>query len=160
MGGVQMLLVLGAMLLLSILVLNTNRAKFFSEQEMAQAEYTLTATAVGQSLVSEIGSKSFDAATATNEFADVSSFTAPNSLGHSSSEVYPNYNDVDDFNGFATSVNTPRAGLFRISVIIDYVHPSYLDVRSSVRTRMKRIRVSVASDFLDTPVTLVYYKSH
>ncbi|MFZ1731892.1 MAG: hypothetical protein WBQ23_13315 [Bacteroidota bacterium] len=160
MGGVQMLLVLGAMLLLSILVLNTNRARFMSEQQMAQSEYTIAATAVGQSLISEISSKTFDAATSTYEFAAVSSFTAPNSLGHNSSEVYPNYNDVDDYHGFNTEISTPRAGTFRLSVVVDYVNPATPDVRSSVRTRTKRIRVGVASDFLDTPVNLVYYKSH
>ncbi|MFA6235627.1 MAG: hypothetical protein WC824_15770, partial [Bacteroidota bacterium] len=89
MGGVQMLLVLGAMMLLSLLILNTNRAKFFSEQQMAQSEYTIAANAIGQSLISEINSKAFDAATIADEFADVPAFTAPASLGHNPSEVYP-----------------------------------------------------------------------
>lgn len=155
-----MLLVLGAMMLLSILVLNTNRARFFSEQQMAQAEYTIAATAVGQTLISEIASKTYDAATSSDEFAEVSSFTAPGSLGHNSSEVYPNYNDVDDFHGFNTEISTPRAGAFRLSVLVDYVNPETPEVRSSVRTRTKRIRVAISSDFMDTPVNLVYYKSH
>jgi hypothetical protein len=111
-------------------------------------------------LISEINSKAFDAATIADEFADVPAFTAPASLGHNSSEVYPNYNDADDYHGYTTTVSSPRAGSFRLSVLVDYVNPGSLDVRSSIRTRMKRIRVSVASDFLDNPVTLVYYKSH
>ena len=157
MGGVQMMLVLGAMVLLSLLVLGINRAQFFSEQQMAQSEYL---TAVGQTLVSEIAGKHYDAATASNEKAPVSSFTAPGSLGNGWWESYPNFNDFDDYHRFTTTVNTPRAGSFRVSCLVDYVNPSTPNQRSSVRTRTKRLRVSIDSDFLDTPVNLVYYKSH
>ena len=160
MGGVQMMLVLGAMVLLSLLVLSINRAQFFSEQQMSQSEYLMAATAVGQTLISEISSKTFDAATATDEKAPVSSFTAPGSLGHGSWEVYPNYNDFDDYHRFTTTVSTPRAGDFRVSCLVDYINPDTPNQRSSVRTRTKRLRVTITSAFLDDPVQLVYYKSH
>ncbi len=160
MSGAQMFLVLGAILLLSVLLLNTNRTKLLNEQQMSQSEYTIAATAVGQSLISEINSKSFDAATTTDEKAAVSKFTAPRSLGHASSEVYPNYNDVDDYHKLVTKISTPRAGEFDLSVLVDYVNPATPDARSYVRTRTKRIRVVVSSVFMETPVNLVYFKSH
>lgn len=160
MGGAQMMLVLGALVLLSLMVLNINRAQLESERQMSQAEYILAATAVGQSMISEISSKDYDAATASDESAPVSSFTSPKYLGPGSWEAYPNFNDVDDFHRFNTTVNTPRAGTFRISCLVDYVDPMQPNISSGVRTRTKRLRVTVESDFLDEAVNLVYYKSH
>jgi Flp pilus assembly protein TadG len=160
MGGVQMMLVLGAMVLLSLLVLNINRTQMFSEQQMSQSEYTMAATAVGQSLVNEAAGKAFDAATATDEKAAVSTFTAPRSLGRGSWETYPDFNDFDDYHRFTTTRSTPRAGTFRLAGSVDYVNPATPNTASNVRTRMKRIRVTVTSDFMDQPVILVHYKSH
>lgn len=160
MGGVQMMLVLCAMVLLSLLVLNINRAQLVSDDQMSQSEYIMAATAVGQTLISEISSKSFDAATASDEKAPLTAFTAPGSLGNGYWESYPNFNDFDDYHRFTTTVSTPRAGTFRISALVDYVTLANPNTRSSVRTRTKRLRLTVDSDLLDVPVNLVYYKSH
>jgi hypothetical protein len=160
MGGVQMMLVLSAMVLLSLLVLNIKRAQLVSDQQMSQSEYIIAATAVGQTLISEIAGKPYDAATASDEKAPLASFTAPGSLGHGSWESYPNFNDFDDYHRFTTTVSTPRAGLFRIATLVDYVTLSNPNTRSTIRTRTKRLRVTVDSEFLDSPVNLVYFKSH
>ncbi|MCB2205805.1 hypothetical protein KQI65_13755 [bacterium] len=154
-----MMLVLAAMTLLSILVLSMNRAKLFSDEQLSQAEYTMAATAVGQTLINDIVSKEYDAATVGKDFVDVSQFTAPQSLGHGSWESYPNFNDVDDYNRLRTTVNTPRAGSFDLTCRVHYVNPSNPDTPVYVRTRSKRIEVSVNSAFLAHPVTLVSYKS-
>lgn len=160
MNGVQMMLVLGALTLLSVLVLTLNRAKLFSDRQMSNAEYVMAATAVGQTLINEISTKEFDAATANNPEAEVSSFTAPRSLGHGSWESYPNFNDVDDFNRYTTTVSTPRAGDFQLSCLVQYVNPSSPDAPVSYRTRTKRVTVTITSPLMDHPVTLTYFKSH
>ncbi|MCZ7555974.1 MAG: hypothetical protein M5R41_06180 [Bacteroidia bacterium] len=155
-----MMLVLGAMVLLSLLVLNINRTQLFSEQQMSQSEYIMAATAVGQSMVNEAAGKAFDAATATDEKATVATFTAPGSLGRGSWEAYPNFNDFDDYHRYSTTRSTPRAGSFRLLGAVDYVNPATPNKTSSVRTRMKRLRVTITSEFMEQPVILVHYKSH
>ena len=159
MGGVQTMLVLAALTLLSVLVLSMNRAKLMSDEQLSQAEYVMAATAVGQTLINDIGTKAFDAATATDDFAELSSFTAPSALGHGWWESYPNFNDVDDYNRLSTTVSTPRAGDFRLSCRVHYVQPSQPDIPVNIRTRTKRVVVSVSSPFLTRPVTLISYKS-
>lgn len=160
MNGVQMMLVLGALTLLSVLVLTLNRAKLFSDQQVSNAEYVMAATAVGQTLINEISTKDFDAATASDPDADVSSFTGPRSLGHGWWESYPHFNDVDDFNRYTTTVSTPRAGVFRLSCSVQYVEPSNPDHPVKHRTRTKRVTVVITSPLMDHPVTLTYFKSH
>ncbi|MBN1447661.1 MAG: hypothetical protein JXA28_07000 [Bacteroidetes bacterium] len=115
MNGVQKMLVLGALTLLSILFLTLNRAQLFSDQQMSNAVYVMVATAAGQTLINEISTKSYDGATAGDEDAEVASFTAPGALGAGWWESYPTFNDVDDDNRFSTSVSTPRAGDFELS---------------------------------------------
>jgi hypothetical protein len=160
MGGVQMMLVLAALTLLSILVLSMNRAKLFSDEQLSQAEYMMEATAVGQTLINDIHTKEFDAATATDPDAEVSSFTAPGSLGHGWWESYPNFNDVDDYNRLQTTISTPRAGNLTLACRVQYVDPAQPNTPVNMRTRTKRITVIVTSPFLNDPVTLVSYKSY
>ena len=160
MSGVQMMLVLGAITLLSLLVLNLNGSLLSSDDQMAQAEYTMAATSVGQMMLAKIASKEFDAATVTDQFADPSTFTSPSGLGHAPGEIYPNFNDVDDFHRFTTAVSTPRAGVFNVACLVDYVQPDNPDVPASVQTRTKRVRVAISSPFLAQPVRLVYYRTH
>ena len=84
MSGIQMMLVLASLTLLSILVLSMNRAKLFSDEQLSQSEYIMAATAVGQTLINEISSKSYDAATVSDPHAEISKFTSPGGLGHGS----------------------------------------------------------------------------
>ena len=160
MGGVQMMLVLGATLLLSLLVLNVNRAVLTSGEQTSNAEYTLTATSVGQTIINEIASRTYDAATATNPKADSTQFTAPWSLGPGSWEHYPNFNDVDDFNNYTTTVATPRAGDYSLRCQVRYVRPHAPDQPLNVRTRTKRVEVIVSHPMMRDNIRLYYYRSH
>ena len=160
MNGTQMMLVLGAVVLLSLLVLNLGSSMLYSDDQMSQNEYTMAATTVAQTMLAEIGTKAFDFATVSDEFADPSTFTSPGGLGHGSWETYPNFNDVDDYNRLSTTMSTPRAGDFDVYCRVEYVDPANPDNPVSVRTRTKRVRVTVSSQLLAQPVTLIQYKSH
>jgi hypothetical protein len=160
MGGVQMMLVLGATLLLSLLVLNVNRSVLSSAGQTSQAEYTLAATSVGQTLINEIASKAFDAATVADPMADSTKFTSPYGLGRGSWEIYPDFNDVDDYHRFSTTISTPRAGDFTLRCNVHYVRPQAPDQRVNVRTRSKRVEVIVSHPLMQDDVRLYYYRSH
>jgi len=160
MNGLQMMLVLAALTLLSVLVLTLNRGKLFSDQQVSNAEYVMAATAVGQTLINEIATKKFDAATVKNPDAEISSFTAPRSLGHGAWESYPSFNDVDDFNGYTTTVRTPRTGDFRLSSRVQYVDAANPDTPVKHRTHTKRVTVTISSPLMEHPVTLTYFKRH
>ena len=160
MGGMQMMLVIGALMILSITTLNLNRAQFLSETDLSESEYTMTATSVGQTLLNEIGTKAFDQATALSDTAGLASFAAPGALGPNAGEVYPLFNDVDDYNRFSTSVMSARAGEFTIACAVVYVNIATPNTVSTIRTRTKRVTLTVTSPLMSDPVNLVYYKSY
>jgi hypothetical protein len=160
MGGMQMMLVIGALMMLSVLTLNLNRAQFMNSTEMSESEFIMTGTAIGQTIINEIGTKAYDQITVASDTASLASFTAPNALGPNTGEVYPLFNDVDDYNRLSTVVGSPRAGDFTVRGSVDYVDPSTPNTTSTIRTRTKRVRLTVTSPFMTTPVNLVYYKSY
>ena len=160
MAGMQMMLVIGALMMLSVLTLNLNRAQILSDTELSESEYILTATAIGQTIINEIGTKAYDQATVSSDTASLASFAAPNALGPNTGESYPLLNDVDDYNRLSTTVGSARAGDFTVSCAVAYVDPATPNTIATVRTRTKRVRMTVTSPFMTTPVNLVYYKSY
>ncbi len=160
MNGVQMMLLIGASMLLSIHIINVNRASLYSDDQMSQAEYTMAATSLGQSLMHEIASKSFDESTIADPFAEVTTFTAAGSLGPTGGESYPNFNDVDDYNGFKTVLSSPRTGAFDVACRVQYVNAQFPDIPVSTATRTKRITMVLTSSRMIDPVVLTYFSSH
>lgn len=112
----------------------------------ARSEQLADATFYAQQLMEEIKSKKFvDPEDPTN------TALGPNG------EIYPLFDDVDDFNGCAdSSVTTPASGFTR-SGVVDYVTLSGTTwIPSGSSTPYKRITVSVSrTDNLVSDVSLV-----
>jgi len=80
-----------------------------------------------------------------------------NTLGANADDVYPNYNDVDDYNGYN---DTPAAGFSRRAAV-DYVNLSASQWAGSASpTDFKRVNVTVSSNSRFTGnITLEYVAS-
>lgn len=166
----QMLLVLGAIVIFSMIVLNVNKALLNSTEMSLEAESTVTATTLAQSIITEITSKAFDTYTANSTVESVDELTSAYGLGRAWSENitvddtnlddYSDLNDIDDFNGHSDVVNTPRFGDYTLSMEVKYVNPSNPDQVVYTRTWMKRIKVTVTGPSLEQPLTLYYYSSY
>ena len=176
----QMMLVIGAVVLLGVLILNANSSVYQATDTMYTSEFGVTAISLATSIVEEASGKMFDKAIAdTNAAAvyDSSYFTAPGLLGPDAGESYhgaKDFNDFDDFNGLflvyksnvaADTASTPgsnwetiipgiRAKYF-VHCTVCYVNPPNLDVAYTVRqTWHKKIIVTVTSP--SSSDTLVY----
>jgi len=156
----QMLLVLGALVIFSMLALSMNSSILTSTETSIETESIRTATDVAQSMTSEITSKEFDLAVTNGTLDDIMDLTAPYSLGPAWNESYPNYNDVDDFDDFSKTVTTPRLGDFTINVEVKYVPRNNPDQVVYYRTKMKRIKVVVNGPSLENPVTVYSWKCY
>ncbi len=101
----QSMLALGALILLGVLTLNTNRAILTHDDDMNVDESRITAMALAQSLAEEAGAKYFDAQPEDQPpgvLNNTSDLTPVNALGHGATEHYRggahDFNDFDDFN--------------------------------------------------------------
>jgi hypothetical protein len=160
MNSGQMMMVLGAAIMFSLLTLSTNRGIINSTRTISESEQVLTATQLGDGMIAEIISKAFDAATADTFITNLNLLTAPGSLGPRSDEVYPNFNDVDDYHRLIRNINTPRMGVFCVECDVCYVNDLNPNQVVWSKTAMKRIKVTVSQQNLPKSVLLYYYISY
>ena len=144
----QTLLAVGAMILLSVLILRVNGTFLTTGTTIMNTKFDILATSIATSKIEEISRKRFDEFTTQ---APATSLTQLSSvLGPDGSEnVTPRnpalYDDIDDYNGDTTIVNDMPSAIFNVLCRVTYVNPDNLDGSTSARTWFKKITVIVSS---------------
>ena len=168
MGTGQMLSVLGAIMILSMVSLAINTMIIGKTTTMLEAEASLTAISLAQTMIDEILTKSYDLATVTQKVYDPTLFTAASGLGPNSTETsnvplpdaatpfksYKYYNDVDDYNGYRRTASTPLLGKFTIVDTVYYVSESNPNQKLSTQTFFKKIVVTVRHPNMSYPLQM------
>jgi hypothetical protein len=152
----QTLLSIGALLVLSLVSLNFNSTVLTNTTVEVENKVYLTAFSLADDLIEEIKQKAFDAATIDFPTTDPSDLTSPYSLGHGSWEIYPAYNDIDDFNNFVKTVSAPHAENYEVTCTVTYVDGDNPDVVVWTQTFYKKVTVTVSSPYLRSPITLAH----
>ena len=170
----QMMMVIGAIVMLGVLILNTNSTIYQTTDIMYSSEFGVTAISLSTSLVEEAMGKMFDQAVADSNagaLMDSTLLTQPGSLSAEAGESYrgnvvgtTDFNDFDDYNGLkicyhseVPADNDATPGYVQVMVpgirakyyvtcTVTYVNPPYLDVPYTVRqTWHKKLTVTVTS---------------
>lgn len=156
MQGIQSILAMGALILLALLSFNFNSAVLQNSTADVENKVAMTAISLGDDLIEEMKSRSFDQTTVEFPTSNPASLTPVDSLGPETGEVYPNFNDVDDFNGYVQHVSTPFAEDYHISCLVQYVDPNNPDNVSSTQTFFKKATVSITSPYMRYSIKLSY----
>lgn len=137
----QMIMTLGAMLLLAAIMLRVNTANLTNESIRDDAQYGVLATSIATSIIEEAQSKAFDEKTDT---INVSATTQLSSvLGPESGETENTFDDFDDYNGFSKRDSTMPSAVFDISCQVVYVKPDNILGSTTERTWNKKLIVTV-----------------
>lgn len=159
----QILLVLGAFTILSILTLGWNRTTYGTVELGLEMEATLNALSIGQSMLDEVMSKGFDQKTLGGTVAyNYSQITPYGSLGPESGEAISGidsaytsggtfhdfmskskFNDVDDYDLYHRIVFDPRMGYFDVFDSVKYVSEFTPNKDTTAATFYKKIVVVV-----------------
>lgn len=165
------ILTTGALMLLGFFILTNNTIITRNALLEQETSYSLTAIALGQSLIEEVKMKSFDEATISSAISSTSLLTSPVLLGTegvSESIRLPDteaggifraataYDDADDYNNYRRTVSTPTAGNFSVTSVVTYVDINDPSVVSGVCTWAKKITVTVTNNFMPDYVILEY----
>jgi len=162
----QMLLVLGALIILSMTSMGVNTMIINKTETMLDAEAGLEATSLAQTMIDEVMTKSYDNATVTEKVYHEADLTDAEGLGCSSTERYnvpqPDttlksmkyYNDVDDYHGYTRVFSTPLMGKFTIKDTVFYVIEANPDQKSLGETFHKKVVVTVTHPNLLRPLQL------
>lgn len=156
MSNTHSTLSIGALILLSLVNIRFNSALLENQTIETENKIYLTAFSLADDLIEEIKQKSFDAATVDFPTTDRSDLTPYNYFGPASSEVYPNYNDIDDYQGYSRTISLPHAEDYLVSCEVWYVDESNPDKISYTQTFYKKVKVTVTSPYLNKPVSLSF----
>ena len=154
MNGVQTILTIGGMMLLAFISLQFNSSVLQSSTADLHNKVYLTAFSIADNLIEEIKGKSFDQTTINLTTTNPASLTPVANLGPDSGEVYPNYNDVDDYNGFKDTTAAPYFETYYTSCTVQYVDSNNQDAVSSIQTFYKKVTVTVSSPYLSDPISI------
>lgn len=154
MNSGQSLLSIGALIIFSLVSINFNSSVLTNTTVEVENKVYLTAFSLADDLIEEIKQKAFDAATVDFPTTNPASLTGAYSLGHSGSEVYPNFNDIDDFNNFNKTVSAPHAENYQITCRVYYVDGDDPDTIVWTQTFYKKVVVTVSSPYLRKSIIL------
>ena len=166
--GVNTLLTIGGLLLVSIFILSGNQLITANSTVAEQGEAVLTAFSMAQSVIDEAKSKSFDekAIAGTVAVSDSlsstlgvdagESITTPDTQTESGFSSGTHFDDFDDYNGYSRTVSTPRGAGYHVSVAVDYVAETNPDSTIAGKSFCKIMSVIVTSPYFTSPVSLSY----
>jgi hypothetical protein len=164
----QMLLVVGAMAILSTLTLSINTSILRAYMISYDSEATIDAVSIGQTMIDEINTQAFDSVTwgsatildpalctPTNRFGpDLPSekIFSPGQLDTLPYRSLSAFNDIDDYNGYGRLVKSAHLGNFIVRDSVFYVSESNHDSPSVPQTWFKKVEVTITHPNLLYPV--------
>jgi len=132
---------LGAMMLLSVIMLRVNTANLTNESIRDDAQYGVLANSIATSIIEEAQSKAFDEKTDTMNVTALTQLSSV--LGPETGETESTFDDFDDYNGFTKRDSTMPSTIFDISCQVVYVTPDNIEGSTTNRTWNKKIIVSI-----------------
>jgi hypothetical protein len=154
--NVQSMLTLGALTILAFVSMNFNSTILETQSVEIENKVALTAFSLADDLLEEIKVRAFDKNTLQFPTTNTASLTPVASLGPESGEVYPNYNDIDDYNNFTKQISAPHAENYTVKSKVQYVVEDNFSQVSTVPTFYKRVIIDVSSPYLRNPVSLSF----
>lgn len=155
MGRSEMLLLLAAIAIFGRYTLTINRTRYNNEFWIIQCENQTMAVSLSEKIMEEAAGKAFDENTVSASLSGgLSGLTIPAQLGSEIGENYPSFNDIDDYHNLSTTYLANNGIQYLITATVGYVDENDIDTFQSNSTYLKRMNVTVTSDFLIKPVIL------
>ncbi len=161
----QMLITIGAIFLLTTVILNVNRGLMTTTTTMYDSRYHIMGISLATSTIERATGLAFDNESDTTDITSLAQLTLPGNLGIENGESSDNpeaFNDFDDYNCYRY---VPKADTIRLegtdSLLVyntlcqvDYVEPDNPEQVASNRTWHKRIVVKVFSNSMSDTVSM------
>ncbi|HEY6907014.1 MAG TPA: hypothetical protein VI230_06065 [Ignavibacteriaceae bacterium] len=154
MASIQSLLAIGALVIFSIISLLFNSSVLQNTTIEIEDKVYLTAFSLADDLIEEMKQKAFDERTVDFQAINKNQLTPPLSLGKDGTEVWPNFNDVDDYKGYTKLVDAPQAEGYTITCDV-----SYCDASGSLlpgQDYYKKVTITVSSEYLRDPFQMYF----
>ncbi|MEW5798758.1 MAG: hypothetical protein AB1728_07095 [Bacteroidota bacterium] len=152
MGLGQTLLTIMALMLMGRLILTVNRTTLDTGYTKDIAEYRITATSLGTSLLENANSLAFDEATVDTFLleSEINSLTVSGSFGADGGETsYSLFDDIDDYHNYERIDTLSNSAIFKTKGKVEYLDISGSTLSTTTSKKFnKLITVYVTSDYL------------
>jgi hypothetical protein len=148
MSGIQMLLALGAAILLSITIFITIRNTLLTEDVLYDSNFEITAISIGTSIIEDASKKKFDEVTDTMAITKTLPLTDPLVLGTEPGEDPNNrleFDDFDDYNGYSVVDSTMPTATFNYECKVEYIDEADPDIPINKKSFHKKLTIKVWS---------------
>ncbi len=154
-GRAELMILLGAIAIFGRFILTINTARFNTEFRVIAGEAQYVSASIAESVIDEASIKAFDQATTTFFLhGGISGLTDPSFLGPETGELYPNFNDIDDYHGLMLSDTVSNGIQYTITASVGYVDENDWETILNEKKLMKRLNVTVFSEHLPDTITL------
>ena len=160
MGERELLLVLLSLGLFTATLVSINQFMILNSDENLQDDIQHDAIMLGQRIIEEAKARRFDDNITTGPFPE--NFQDPLALQAEIGEVYPNFDDLDDFgnghNGeefepFEFELETQK-GTFSLETTVTYVQENNLELDVLQKQLYKKLSVKIKSNYMKRDITL------
>ncbi len=144
----QMMLTLGALILLSMLTLRVNSSQLTTQDTMQNTKFGVLAVSVASSIMEEASEKAFDEKSVEDFIDDKKKLTKRDKFGVDSGENADSSNtfdDFDDFDGYSIIDTSMPSARFNVSCIVNYVDPEKTGFITNKSTWHKQLIIKVTS---------------
>lgn len=150
MGLGQTMLTIMALMLMGRVILSVNSTTLDVGFTKDMAEYRITATSLGTSMLEQVSATAFDEKTIDSTLYAATNLTAAVSFGPDAGESSVNdYDDIDDFNTYTKIDTLTNSAIFKTRVSISYVTISGSNVvATTTKGFNKEISIAITSDYL------------
>ena len=159
MNGIQSFLTIGAISFLTLTSLSFNSSLLESTTVEVENKVYLTAFSLADDMIEEIKEKNYDEKTLVFPTTNRSSLTPSQNLGKEG-EVYPYYDDIDDYKNYTKHIEAPYVESYDISCNVYYVYQDNSNLESSNQTFHKRVDITVSSPYMRKNVSLSFIFTH
>jgi len=157
----QMMITLGAMILLSVVILRVTNNFMHTDVLLMESKFGVLGVSLATSMMEEAKGKSFDDLSDSGSVLELKDLTE---IGPESGEVYPFFDDFDDYDNFVLIDSTMPSALFKLECEVDFVEPENLNGFSTKKTWHKKMIVTVTTPSspdtikLETIYSYFYYR--
>ncbi len=153
----ESLLVIGALVTFTLAALHLNGTKLDTGNKIMQSEFRTTAIGVAQQVIEHAQELKFDEVLTDTSFSGPypGGFTNVNDLGPETGESAANPDDIDDLNGYSTSVITGRND-YSVNCSVSYADTADVSSGFGSKSLLKIMTVKVSSMFFEDTVQLQY----
>jgi len=137
----QMMITLAALMLLTLVILRVNNGFLSTSTVLMETKFDLLSVSIATSIIEDATGKAFDE---NSDSGTVTELKDLSDLG-TDGEVWPDFDDFDDYKGLVYIDSTMPSAKFRIACDVVYIDPAFPDSFSNNNTWHKKLTVEVST---------------